>query len=393
MNLLQQTHLGAKGNTSAQQQLQQQQQQIVAQMQMVQQALMLGGGAVLDNSVVSKISASMGGGGGNNNTVNGNRERHVSETYGSCGSSEGSLKENNRPSPSAAAAASAISSSSSSEDKLFSHGHCVWPGCDTSCSDLTSFRRHLASSHALDDRSTAQARVQMQIVSQLELQLNKEKDKLQAMLSHLKLEAKNGDLKEVVSQHKKLVPSLERSSPSPKRMRRDKSVSPPTSHPSPYHHHHHHPAYPLHQAGSPLAGLGPLPATSLPNVPSLSSPLSALTAAVRSPLLGSSSTRSSSSTPVSSGGQPKLRPKPASDLEKTSSSAATSTAASTTLTLPPGFDDRRGRGDRGNPNLDPAPDLKMNAEFYATHDVRPPYTYAALIRYVSVASERRSHCL
>ena len=49
----------------------------------------------------------------------------------------------------------------------------------------------------------------------------------------------------------------------------------------------------------------------------------------------------------------------------------------------PGFDERRGRGDRGNPNLDPAMDLKMNREFYMNNDVRPPYTYAALIRYVS----------
>ena len=39
--------------------------------------------------------------------------------------------------------------------------------------------------HTLDDRSTAQARVQMQVVSQLELQLQKERDRLQAMMHHL----------------------------------------------------------------------------------------------------------------------------------------------------------------------------------------------------------------
>ncbi len=48
-----------------------------------------------------------------------------------------------------------------------------------------------------------------------------------------------------------------------------------------------------------------------------------------------------------------------------------------------GFDERRGRGDRGNPNLDPAMDIQQNSEFYRHNDVRPPYTYAALIRYVS----------
>merc|ERR1719266_2156651 len=36
--------------------------------------------------------------------------------------------------------------------------------------------------------------------------------------------------------------------------------------------------------------------------------------------------------------------------------------------------------DRGNPNLDPEEDLAKNREFYRLQDVRPPYTYAALIR-------------
>ena len=39
--------------------------------------------------------------------------------------------------------------------------------------------------------------------------------------------------------------------------------------------------------------------------------------------------------------------------------------------------------DRGNPNLDPGEDLDKNREFYRIQDVRPPYTYAALIRQVS----------
>ena len=38
--------------------------------------------------------------------------------------------------------------------------------------------------------------------------------------------------------------------------------------------------------------------------------------------------------------------------------------------------------DRGNPNLDPEEDLAKNREFYRVQDVRPPYTYAALIRAV-----------
>lgn len=52
--------------------------------------------------------------------------------------------------------------------------------------------RHLNTEHTLDDRSTAQARVQMQVVSQLELQLQKERDRLQAMMHHLHLSKQMG---------------------------------------------------------------------------------------------------------------------------------------------------------------------------------------------------------
>lgn len=45
--------------------------------------------------------------------------------------------------------------------------------------------RHLEAAHTLDDRSAAQARVQMQVVAQLELQLRRERDRLAAMMRHL----------------------------------------------------------------------------------------------------------------------------------------------------------------------------------------------------------------
>ena len=52
-------------------------------------------------------------------------------------------------------------------------GLCKWTGCDARCDDGTEFQKHMGAEHVLDDKSTAQARVQMQIVSQLELQLQK----------------------------------------------------------------------------------------------------------------------------------------------------------------------------------------------------------------------------
>ncbi|XP_060933248.1 forkhead box protein P2-like [Limanda limanda] len=70
---------------------------------------------------------------------------------------------------------------------LYSHGVCNWPGCETTCENLNQFIRHIGSEHTLDDRSTAQCRVQMQVVQQLELQLCKERQRLRAMTAHLHL--------------------------------------------------------------------------------------------------------------------------------------------------------------------------------------------------------------
>ncbi|KAM6108133.1 forkhead box protein P4 isoform 1-T1 [Pterocles gutturalis] len=72
-----------------------------------------------------------------------------------------------------------------SSHPLYGHGECKWPGCETLCEDLGQFVKHLNTEHALDDRSTAQCRVQMQVVQQLEIQLAKESERLQAMMAHL----------------------------------------------------------------------------------------------------------------------------------------------------------------------------------------------------------------
>ena len=46
--------------------------------------------------------------------------------------------------------------------------------------------RAITRNHVLDDRSTAQTKVQIQIVEQLESQLAKEQSRLEAMMAHLK---------------------------------------------------------------------------------------------------------------------------------------------------------------------------------------------------------------
>ncbi|KAK0148150.1 Forkhead box protein P2 [Merluccius polli] len=70
---------------------------------------------------------------------------------------------------------------------LYGHGVCNWPGCESECENISHFLKHLLIEHALDDRSTAQCRVQMQVVQQLDLQLSKERERLQAMMTHLHL--------------------------------------------------------------------------------------------------------------------------------------------------------------------------------------------------------------
>ncbi|XP_031138997.1 forkhead box protein P2-like [Sander lucioperca] len=70
---------------------------------------------------------------------------------------------------------------------LYGHGVCHWPGCESVCENFSEFIKHIGSEHTLDDRNTAQCRVQMQVVQQLELQLCKERERLRAMMAHLHL--------------------------------------------------------------------------------------------------------------------------------------------------------------------------------------------------------------
>ena len=72
-----------------------------------------------------------------------------------------------------------------SNNPLYQRNHCRWPSCDTLCSSLVSFNRHLSDEHSLDDRSVAQARVQQHVVQQLEALLAREREILQSMMKHL----------------------------------------------------------------------------------------------------------------------------------------------------------------------------------------------------------------
>ncbi|XP_068459531.1 forkhead box protein P2-like isoform X2 [Clinocottus analis] len=81
----------------------------------------------------------------------------------------------------------AVTADRAATHSLYAHGVCNWPGCESSCDNFSQFIKHIGSEHTLDDRSTAQCRVQMQVVQQLELQLCKERERLRAMMAHLHL--------------------------------------------------------------------------------------------------------------------------------------------------------------------------------------------------------------
>ncbi|XP_061700277.1 forkhead box protein P1-like isoform X3 [Syngnathoides biaculeatus] len=96
-----------------------------------------------------------------------------------------------------------LDENAASSHPLYGNGMCKWPGCETVFGDFQAFHKHLNSEHTLDDKSTAQCRVQMQVVQQLELQLKKDKERLQAMMAHLK-----SSEPKAAAQPANLVPSM-----------------------------------------------------------------------------------------------------------------------------------------------------------------------------------------
>lgn len=182
---------------------------------------------------------------------------------------------------------------------LYGHGVCKWPGCETICEDFPSFLKHLNNEHALDDRSTAQCRVQMQVVQQLELQLSKDKERLQAMMTHLHVKS-----------------TEPKASPQPLNLVSSATLSKTASEPSPQ---------------------------SLPHTPT---------------------TPTTPLTPLSQG-----------------PSVITTTSIHNVGPI------RRRYSDKYNVPI--SSDIAQNQEFYKNAEVRPPFTYASLIRQAILESPEK----
>ncbi|KAJ8046625.1 Forkhead box protein P1 [Holothuria leucospilota] len=198
---------------------------------------------------------------------------------------------------------------------LYAHGMCKWPGCETVCEDFLSFLKHLNTEHTLDDRSTAQARVQMQVVNQLEIQLTKERDRLAAMMAHLHMRPSE-------SKHDH-APSK---TASPKVVEVQKLPAAPTSKSI------------------------PPPQSSILHTSAPSSQVTSTSAQLTFPISASQMSQEHVTTShhVTPGGPIRRR---------TSEKYGLSLSAGKT-----------------------SQEIHHNAEFYKNTDVRPPFTYAALIR-------------
>ncbi|XP_078676851.1 forkhead box protein P1-like isoform X7 [Branchiostoma floridae x Branchiostoma belcheri] len=214
---------------------------------------------------------------------------------------------------------------------LYGNRMCKWPGCEAVCEDFGLFLKHLNTEHALDDRSTAQARVQMQVVAQLELQLAKERERLQAMMTHLHM--KPAEPKEPVSTIVNLLPSQ-----------------------------------------STTAGTHP-------HLQDSKWMLSQMEREARSRI-----------TPVMSKPEPPPPLPPPSPVVTHDSTPHTPTTPTTPVMTAPATPTAVGpirRRASEKYNLPLSEEIQRNHEFYKNADVRPPFTYASLIRQAIIESPEK----
>ncbi|XP_014606511.1 PREDICTED: forkhead box protein P1-like isoform X8 [Polistes canadensis] len=236
---------------------------------------------------------------------------------------------------------------------LYGHGVCKWPGCEVICEDYQAFLKHLNTEHTLDDRSTAQARVQMQVVSQLEIQLQKERDRLNAMMHHLHM-------------------AKQMASPEPPKSSESSTGS----------------SLPKLNLSTALMSQPP-PNFGVSQVSPVS--MSALVSAVRSPAGGQlpPSAGGTAMPPIPNmsnmSGMPPLPNMPGTPGSMPSMAGPIRRRISdkSSLSLAGGLYEegtvrRRVTIDRSG--IDINEEIQRNREFYKNADVRPPFTYASLIR-------------
>ncbi|XGW32065.1 hypothetical protein V3C99_010331 [Haemonchus contortus] len=201
---------------------------------------------------------------------------------------------------------------------LWQHNLCAWPECNHPCENLAVFLNHLSQAHTFNERSTSDMRVQVELVDSLEHRLTKERNRLQAMMQHLHMKQ-----------------------------------SPDTTTPA---------LGKVEQHSSPLRS----PKQEVSSFSTISSLSSTQTQPVQSSLPSVSlSISEAATTPLSI---------PAPSVVSSEGSPNSNDLQSQKTFVP-----RRSRiSDKSV--LPISADIARNRDFYRTNDVRPPYTYASLIR-------------
>ncbi|KAJ8683891.1 hypothetical protein QAD02_019683 [Eretmocerus hayati] len=353
LNIIQQSHLlqtaDKKKASAPLQQLALQQQQLIQQLQMTQRQYLLQQGLGLQGINHSSGLPSSEGLPGWKGEPSESPESHANSNVSKCSSGLNGLLD----SLVSSRRGSEVNGTTQLDEKpidtscnekvqhpLYGHGVCKWPGCETVCDDYQAFLKHLNTEHTLDDRSTAQARVQMQVVSQLEIQLQKERDRLTAMMHHLHM-------------------AKQMASPEPQKS--SESSSTPSM-----------PKMSLSSALMSQGGPGSFGGVSQMSPVSMS----ALVSAVRTPSGGQMA--------PSSGAGPGLPP----GLPNMSNMAGLPPMPNMPGSIPsmPNLPNmpsmpgpiRRRISDKSTLSL--SGEIQRNRDFYKNADVRPPFTYASLIR-------------
>lgn len=257
---------------------------------------------------------------------------------------------------------------------LYRHGVCVWPGCDSPCANLSSFNKHVHEEHRQDGRSTAQLRVQMQVVNQLEIQLTKEQTRLKAMKEHLQLQVGS----ETDSEPTLSLPKYSAAISGKSRLLELPSIQ--TISRMPLN------AVPLPTpSSSSVASVSEVSSSALPRsldtFPSLSVPNG-----LHIPTPNAAAAISFANLVMSQA----LRP-----VSRLSQTTVASQLANSRLKMP----GSRSSGPRGvgparrrmsdKCSLPISAEIQRNRDFYRYSDVRPPFTYATLIRQAIMESPDR----
>uniref|UniRef100_A0A7E4W408 Fork-head domain-containing protein n=1 Tax=Panagrellus redivivus TaxID=6233 RepID=A0A7E4W408_PANRE len=254
---------------------------------------------------------------------------------------------------------------------LYQHGLCVWPQCNAPCESYGIFIQHLTQFHT-PERSSQQYRTQIELVESLEHRLTKERARLNAMKAHM---------------HFKLSPDMALSCQSVG-PQTSSDVSPLVS-PKPTVTSPSRMLYPCSSSASSVtpANLNEGTTVTAGMMPSNMGgvDLNAVHQHVASrDALAALAAAAASSNPVPAPLSSQLNPDEPSSSMLTHNVSSTPipprkpVTSSSTSNLALSNNSRRRVSDKAVMPI--SADIERNREFYRNHDVRPPYTYASLIR-------------